>query len=112
VTPALLLVRDWHIYRSRLARPPLNARSTCWSELVRRGVQLYPAEERAADGAFAIDPKSIDCGFMRLPDKRRHLDAKLHLKSKRKQHATRISRTANEPSPIAPKGLQRGSRAL
>ena len=114
MTPALLLVRDCIIYSVNVWLVPVEcAFNLIELELVRRGVQLYPTECAPPDGAFAIDPKSMNYTPCDWRDKRRHLDAKLHLKSKRKQYMPSTSgRTAGERSWIAPKGLQRGSRAL
>ena len=85
MTSALLLDRDCIIYSVNVWLVPVEcAFNMIESEFVRRGV---------IGG-----------------DKRRHLD--VHLKSRRKQHMPFTSgRTANERSRIAPKGLQRGSRA-
>jgi hypothetical protein len=58
------------------------------------------------DDAFAIDPKSMSYSPCDWRDKRRHLDAKLHLKSKRKQYMPFTSGRTGGRSWIVFMGLQ------
>ncbi|WP_161851411.1 hypothetical protein [Bradyrhizobium sp. CCBAU 051011] len=73
----------------------------------------------SSDDGFTIDPNFYDYSPRNWQDASEHLDAKhtrLHpqrLKSKRKYMPfITAGRTAGERSWIAPKGLQRGGRAL
>ena len=117
MTPTLLLVCDCIIYSVNVWLIPVEcafdvvSRSSC----AEASSYTRPNSAQCAppDGAFAVDPKSMNYSPCDWRHKRRHLDAKLHLKSKRKQYMpSTSSRTAGERSGIAPKGLQRGSRAL
>ena len=116
MTSALLLARDRIVYSVNVWLVPVEcAFNMIESELVRRGVQLYPDANGHSACPFMIDPGSGNDWH----DMRGHLEAKLaHLQpqpwaERRKQDMPSTSgRTADERSRIVPKGLPRGSRAL
>jgi hypothetical protein len=109
MTPALLLVRDCIIYSVNTPSALLSRSSSAEASSFTRPKRAHCSPP---DGPFAINPKSKNYGPCDLRDKCRHLGAKRHLKSKRKQYMPSTSgRTAGERSRIAPKGLQRGSPA-